>query len=514
MKQKQSQRVVVNIGAVPKQKRKRRAPKKKAAKPPVYAPMPQPVMRYYDNPLPARQIEIRPPAIEAPKIIPKALPDTEHPAPLPLAPRVPLAVPANLADTEHLIVPLGPAEPPTLFEEEPLVYAGGLEETAAELAALGEQAKAQEEIRAGTAGELAGLGERAKAQEEIRTGTAGELAGLGEQAKAQEEIRAGTAGELAGLGERAKAQGEARAGTAGELAGLGERAKAQGEARAGTAGELAGLVERAKAQEEAKAGATRELAGFVERAKAKREAARAGLVGSETAAGLVEEVPVEPLEPDFTFEPRPEERMGGWRGSEPAGTRILVGQKLPPLTLSELVEAQPPEPTGTITFAGGGDVTARPLKPQSYEGDQPKTSRLAQRKSDLEARGQRERPAILAGETVPQAAARQASEAREDELQKAETARKPKEPDPAWYAEVRKTFGELNKSQKAADIESGWSEAEAKKLAEKRRAAYKNEGKVSNFTVAVPEAVYEAPLKGGFAPVGQKQISEGISFAR
>jgi hypothetical protein len=136
MKQKQSQRVVVNINQAIKAKRKRRAKKAKArtqqpTQPPLFSPMPQSVIRYYDNTIPQRNITFNPPLVEQPKILGVA--ETEYAQPVRVE-RKPIKVPTPLPETEHVLlreeesVPLGGEEAPTardvieeqLAEEQPI----------------------------------------------------------------------------------------------------------------------------------------------------------------------------------------------------------------------------------------------------------------------------------------------------------------------------------------------------------------------------------------------------------
>jgi hypothetical protein len=116
MKQKQSQRVVVNINT-PKPKRKKRA--KKSAKkkiqpiqPPIYSPMPQSTIRYYDNPIPQRNITFNPPVMEAPKIL-GVQPETEYEQPVSVA-RKQIKVKTPQPETEHVL----------LRYEEPVLFGG------------------------------------------------------------------------------------------------------------------------------------------------------------------------------------------------------------------------------------------------------------------------------------------------------------------------------------------------------------------------------------------------------
>lgn len=119
MKQKQSQRVVVNIHAPPKPKRKRRAkktPKRQPARQPTrpqYMPMPQSTIRYYDNPLPQRQITITPPPAERPRILQGIQAETEYEQPVSVA-RKPIKVKTPQPETEHVL----------LREEEPVSLGG------------------------------------------------------------------------------------------------------------------------------------------------------------------------------------------------------------------------------------------------------------------------------------------------------------------------------------------------------------------------------------------------------
>lgn len=121
MKQKQIQRVVVNVNQPAKPKRKRRAKKsakksKAQTQAPVFIPMPQSVIRYYDNTIPQRNIEIRPPSVEQPKILKGLIPETEYEAPV-LAERKPLAVPTPNPETENVL----------LRQETPVEELSGLE---------------------------------------------------------------------------------------------------------------------------------------------------------------------------------------------------------------------------------------------------------------------------------------------------------------------------------------------------------------------------------------------------
>lgn len=109
MKQKQIQRVVVNVNQPAKPKRRRRAKKsarknaKAQTQAPVYIPMPQSVIRYYDNTIPQRNIEIKPSAVEQPKILKGLFPETEYVAPV-QAERKPIAVPTPNPETEHVLL--------------------------------------------------------------------------------------------------------------------------------------------------------------------------------------------------------------------------------------------------------------------------------------------------------------------------------------------------------------------------------------------------------------------------
>jgi len=116
MKQKQSQKVIVNINQA-KAKRRKRAKKAKARTQlptqPFYSPMPQPVIRYYDNQLPQRNITYQPAPVQAPKILSGLIPETEYAQPI-RAERKPIKVPTPLAETEHVL----------LREEEPVSFGG------------------------------------------------------------------------------------------------------------------------------------------------------------------------------------------------------------------------------------------------------------------------------------------------------------------------------------------------------------------------------------------------------
>jgi hypothetical protein len=119
MKQKQSQKVIVNINQA-KAKRRKRAKKsaKKKSTPlqaPFYSPMPQPVIRYYDNTIPQRNITFNPPVVEQPKILQGVQAETEHAQPI-RALRKPIKILSPLPETEHDL--LRDLEPVTLGGEE------------------------------------------------------------------------------------------------------------------------------------------------------------------------------------------------------------------------------------------------------------------------------------------------------------------------------------------------------------------------------------------------------------
>ena len=130
MKQKQSQKVIVNINqakAKRKRKAKKSAKKKTSIQPPFYSPMPQPVIRYYDNQLPQRNITFQPTQVKAPEIIRGLAPETEYAQPI-RAERKPIKVPTPLPETEHVLlreeepVSLGGEEAPSardVIEEQP-----------------------------------------------------------------------------------------------------------------------------------------------------------------------------------------------------------------------------------------------------------------------------------------------------------------------------------------------------------------------------------------------------------
>jgi hypothetical protein len=142
--------------------------------------------------------------------------------------------------------------------------------------------------------------------------------------------------------------------------------------------------------------------------------------------------------------------------------------------------------------------------------------RLLARKAEQEQRG---RPAILAGESIPQAAARQATESRAAEESGLQKTRKPREPEAEWWTAIKKDFGVVNRKQMEED-EKDMSASEAKKAFDSRLKQYKEFGSTSTFTIKVPENIAAAALKRGFAPIGEKQIAPvgkeqiapGISF--
>ena len=123
MKQKQSQHVIVNVNQPAKPKRKRRAKKstknkkqlQQVSRSPIFIPMPQSVIRYYDNTIPQRNIEIKPPVVEIPKIIKGLNAETEYEAPAVVA-REPIVVPTPNPETEHVL--LAPQEVVQLGEEQ------------------------------------------------------------------------------------------------------------------------------------------------------------------------------------------------------------------------------------------------------------------------------------------------------------------------------------------------------------------------------------------------------------
>lgn len=135
MRQKQSQRVVVNINQAIKGKRKKRPKKTKARTqlptiPPFYSPMPQSVIRYYDNPIPQRNITFNPPLVEQPKIL--GVPaETEYAQPV-RTERKPVKVSTPLPETEHVL----------LREEEPVLLGG--EETPTARDVIEEQSTPEE----------------------------------------------------------------------------------------------------------------------------------------------------------------------------------------------------------------------------------------------------------------------------------------------------------------------------------------------------------------------------------
>lgn len=391
---RQRQSVVVNIS-------KPRRSKAKAIRY-IHAP----------TPLPPNYIYIHPPPAQAPLIIPRALPDTEHPPPLPLAPRVPIRVPTNLADTEHEIPP---------------VSLGGVDRQAE----MFQEAVAEAPV---------------------------------EPVEPPFDEKLQAASDLIRLAARARISGETRDQAASQLANIGELAKARGERRSQAASQLTGIGEIAKTRKD--------------------------------LGGLFEIVP-----PPSLLEPAPVEPglLDEWGGSAPkASTTILVGKKLPPLPLGKLTEVEPPEPTGTLAFVGSGPKSARLLKAQTFE-EAPKT----------------QRPAFLPGETIQQAAARQAEETRAEtvnELEKARKPKDPKEPDPDWYTPaLKKEFRAINKLQREKDMENKADKAEADRRYKVREEAFKKRVDTSGF-LDYPDRA--AALKRGFAAVGGEAVkAEGGGFS-
>ena len=83
--------------------------------------MPQSTIRYYDNPLPQRQITITPPPAERPKILQGIQSETEYAQPV-LSARKPIKVNTPQPETENVLlrdeepVPLGGEEPPSAID--------------------------------------------------------------------------------------------------------------------------------------------------------------------------------------------------------------------------------------------------------------------------------------------------------------------------------------------------------------------------------------------------------------
>jgi hypothetical protein len=106
MKQKQKQSVVVNINQPAKPRRRKRAKKKQPTHAPAYIPMPQSVIRYYDNTIPPRNVEIKPAPVakaDIPKILQGVNAETEYVAPKVVA-RKPIAVPTPEPETENVLL--------------------------------------------------------------------------------------------------------------------------------------------------------------------------------------------------------------------------------------------------------------------------------------------------------------------------------------------------------------------------------------------------------------------------
>ena len=151
--QKQKQSVVVNVS-----KPRRSAGGTTTTRYVPYMPFPP------STPLPPRIIYINPPSVQAPKILKNVATETEYPEPLPLAPRVPIGVRTNLADTEHEIEPLGGVDRQAELFQEAIV--GDQQQVAArDLGELGKKAKRQQAASELAARDLEELGKKAKRQQ-------------------------------------------------------------------------------------------------------------------------------------------------------------------------------------------------------------------------------------------------------------------------------------------------------------------------------------------------------------
>jgi len=121
----------------------------------------------------------------------------------------------------------------------------------------------------------------------------------------------------------------------------------------------------------------------------------------------------------------------------------------------------------------------------------------------------------LAEATIPQLARQQADEARAEEENELEKGRKaiPKFDEKAFYKENKELFYPLNIRQRQKDLET-YSQEEANSLYNKRKRAFTKDGRGSLIGFS-PEVIAEAPapLKRGFAPVGEGALGGGGGFS-
>ena len=133
---------------------------------------------------------------------------------------------------------------------------------------------------------------------------------------------------------------------------------------------------------------------------------------------------------------------------------------------------------------GGVDRLAE-LFQEAIVGDQQQVAaKRQQAASELEELGKKAKR--------QQAASEEAAEEQVSELEKPVKVKEPRQPEPEWYAPIRKDFWELNRKQIAEDKKS-MSEAAAKTKASERSAVFRSRGELGTFTVEIPEAVRAAP---------------------
>jgi hypothetical protein len=422
MKQKQKQSVVVNINQPAKPRRRKRAKKSAKKKPqlqapaPAYIPMPQSVIRYYDNTIPPRNVEIKPAPVakaDIPKILQGVSAETEYVAPEVVA-RKPIAVSTPEPETENV-----------LLREEAPVEIGGEEAPSAR--DVVEDERLFTPIEPPEPDLVINLDSSFPQPPTAPPVLAPEQSALAllEQPAPVPSSALALLDERRGERERPPERDTSRA-----------RNERRREA-------LQAVAIRQPTEEEWGGGASEIIPVFIEPRK-------------QTLAPLFAEA-----------RPATSTEFGaGGFGIEPAGQDVAE------------------------MFRRGARAQIRP--PTEPPPDSPQTA------------------SGLAEATIPQLARQQADEARAEEENELEKARKvvvrPREPE--WYKKVKKDFAPFNADQKRLDIESGYSPAEATRRETERRRAFRDEGRLFGFDQEPP-----ASLKRGFAPVGEGALGGGGGFS-
>ena len=171
---------------------------------------------------------------------------------------------------------------------------------------------------------------------------------------------------------------------------------------------------------------------------------------------------------------------------------------LPPLSSARLLTDEE-EGTGGIGIVPSGQDVLELFKRGKPAGMKPPTEPPT------------ESPKTASGLASEPPTARQAEEV-ENEIEKGKL-RKPRALEPEWYKLVKRDFKVFNLQQTARDTEeSKIQPAEAKRNFERRKKAYRDTGQLVGFDISAPEQLVQAPLKRGFAEIGEKALGGGYSF--